>query len=187
MANDLARENEQFRFARHPTHAVSCARSIHRSIATTIRATICETCEHPFSDGAVKIFKGKKVCPSCFQALTTSSVPESNQSLQIIQTQHIQTTVCPECNAEVHIHTKTCPKCGAMVRTIDRAVGAFWRKAYWLIGAFGVLVFVTAIPFGIDTGQTVGAVSCAIFGGICVALGIWGYRRHRPKPPHSSS
>lgn len=148
---------------------------------------ICETCDQPFADGAVKIFKGKKVCPSCFQALLTSSVPESNQSLQVIQTQHIETTVCPECNAEVHIRTKTCPKCGALVRGVDRAVSAFWRKLYFAVGAFGALLVATAVPFGIDTGEGVAAVSLAIFGGICAAVGIFGYRRHRAKRPQSST
>jgi len=113
---------------------------------------ICENCDQDFADGAVKIFRGKKVCPSCFQSLTMSTIPQYNQRLEIIKTQHIQTTVCPDCNAELHIDTRTCPKCGAKVRTIDRAALKTGRILRSIINGLVMLLLKIAPLFLVGIG-----------------------------------
>ena len=146
----------------------------------------CETCEQTFQDTAVKIYRGKKVCASCFGALTTSGVPEQNQHLQIIQTQHVVTTVCPECNAELHVDSRKCPRCGAIVQRGDRFTRAssrgFLRVVYIALGLFGLMMIIGSIGVGIEK-QAVSNVLIGIpLGGVCLALSIWGYARTLTRP-----
>jgi len=83
---------------------------------------ICDTCNQPITESAVKVYHGRKVCPSCFETLVATDVPESQRTVQVVRTQTIATTVCPDCNAEVHKDTRKCPHCGGMIRRLDRAV-----------------------------------------------------------------
>ena len=144
---------------------------------------ICETCEQPFAEGAVKIFQGKKVCPGCFQVLKASTVPGDNQPVQIIRTQEIRTTVCPECNAEFHIDTRTCPTCGARIKLLDRAILAFWRMVFLALGAFGLLLFVNQVGAGIENSNLGTILRGTGIGGVCIGLAIFGYRRNQIRKP----
>lgn len=115
---------------------------------------ICETCEQKFQETAVKIYKGRKVCPSCFRTLMASDVPDANRQVRVVQTQAVVTTVCPECNAEVHKDTRICPHCGTKVKRIDRMgdhVITVTKNIYYIyyiiircvalgLSSFGVLV-----------------------------------------------
>lgn len=84
----------------------------------------CETCEREFQQTAVKVWEGKKVCPSCFDTLTASSASPSERHFEVVHTRQVVTTVCPDCNAEIHRDSRKCPYCGAFVRRVDRGVRA---------------------------------------------------------------
>src|SRR5262249_5113148 len=91
----------------------------------------CETCEEPFPDTAAKVYRGKKVCPGCFQALVTGGAGAAGSRPRVVETKFVITTVCPECNEELHADTHRCPHCGALVR----------NRALKRLGLFALGVF----------------------------------------------
>jgi ribosomal protein L40E len=144
---------------------------------------LCQACEQPVQANAVKIYQGRKVCPSCFQALMTSDVPPGERHVQIIQTQHLATTVCPECNAEVHIDTKKCPKCGTLLKRIDRflaAIFATWGKLTWLVfkllWCFFILCGISMVGGGISIliyDKKYPALILVFLGAAVMAVSLW--------------
>lgn len=143
---------------------------------------ICDTCDREFQDSAVKVWRGKRVCPGCFRVLGESDTPDENRHVQVVKTESMRTTVCPDCNAEIHADTRKCPYCRAPVKRIDRAIAsaakaattsapklvhAYVLSAFWIVGIMLVVggvagLFVSGFSGGIVFFMLVGIAILAL-------------------------
>lgn len=147
---------------------------------------LCETCEQNVQATAVKIYQGRKVCPVCFQSLMLSDVPQTQRQVNIVQTQVVATTICPECNSEIHAMSRKCPRCGALVQRLDRGLNAIsttWKKFWfgWLV-VFGGIMFVGGIGAFfrcISEGEGEGLASFVVGLLIGIPSYRYGIRRYR--------
>jgi hypothetical protein len=121
---------------------------------------ICETCEREFQDSAVKVWREKKVCPGCFRVLGETQTPDQNRHVQVVKTETMRMTVCPECNAEVHADTRVCPYCRATVKRFDRMADCTKRAA-------GSTLLIMGSILGLLLFTMIAAVACwFIVGGV---------------------
>ena len=151
----------------------------------------CESCEQQCADNAAKVFKGKRVCPSCFQALVVTGMPGASASVQVIQTHHVRTTVCPTCNAEIHADSRSCPKCGSPVRffgRLFRALNSIYSVLFggglFLVGCLFLLValgqtFRWATSQALGEADKAGIIAGAIIGPLFIFVGylVWPKRQ----------